>query len=404
MAAPNKSKRRWFRFSLKTLLLFVLLSAVFAAFWRAWLAPYHEQRRVMRLIESLGGRYESEARAPAWLRRVFGDQPFQVITLADVSDCNEAELYLDAVCRSPWLSTLAVGGDTFGDQELERLIRCHVLSALLLDSTDPSDQAVADFKQRRPDVAIHRSQRRVIETLQKRRFEYHLSIQKITAPPEFMQNFSELHFYAPSHVDLLASQVTDEHLAVLRPCVNLDLLIDMSAGPNLVTDKGLANLASATQLRGLHINGPLITDAGLAVFDKMKGIDYLHFKGCQITDDGLRRLPLSRLVGLSLSNTKITDAGVARLKDCQQLRELLLDGTALTDKGLKQIAELPNLERLLIDGTNVTDAGVAHLKRLPKLSFLRVSEPRISTKALEDLRAAHPKLKTTVRQTVQSAP
>ena len=67
---------------------------------------------------------------------------------------------------------------------------------------------------------------------------------------------------------------------------------------------------------------------------------------------------LTKLTSLNLSNTKITDAGLAHLKG------------------------LTNLEKLWLYKTNVTDAGLAHLKGFKKLnglnlSFTLVTDPQL---------------------------
>ncbi|MFO1051477.1 MAG: c-type cytochrome domain-containing protein [Planctomycetota bacterium] len=76
------------------------------------------------------------------------------------------------------------------------------------------------------------------------------------------------------------------------------------------------------------------------------------------------------LVWLNLSRTKVTDAGLARLKRFPHLRRLNLANTAVGDAGLAALSGLSDLEYLNLYGTKVSDAGLpslAGLKRIEKL-------------------------------------
>ncbi len=51
---PPKSKRRWFQFTLRTLLIAVTLAAGLLVAWRVYVEPYRRQRETMKLIEYVG--------------------------------------------------------------------------------------------------------------------------------------------------------------------------------------------------------------------------------------------------------------------------------------------------------------------------------------------------------------
>lgn len=94
----------------------------------------------------------------------------------------------------------------------------------------------------------------------------------------------------------------------------------------------------------------------------------------QITDSSLKELhKLKKLTKLHLGVTEITDAGLKELAKLKQLTSLNLSGTQTTDAGLKQLAKwrwLPwrgQLSQLFLFNTKVTSAGVAKLKKaMPK--------------------------------------
>ncbi len=95
--ASSKPKRRWFQFSLRTLLIAVTLVAGLLLAWRVYVEAYRRQRETMKLVEELGGNYKTEPGAPDWLRELFGKENFQNIieiglVATEVSDADLAHL------------------------------------------------------------------------------------------------------------------------------------------------------------------------------------------------------------------------------------------------------------------------------------------------------------------------
>jgi len=90
--------------------------------------------------------------------------------------------------------------------------------------------------------------------------------------------------------------------------------------------------------------------------------------GTQVTDAGLKELAtLTNLTTLYLGGTDVTDAGLKELAALKNLTTLDLFNTKVTDAGLKELAALKNLTSLYLGGTQVTDAGVKELQQaLPK--------------------------------------
>ena len=119
--ASSKPRRRWFQFSLRTLLVVVTLVAGLLVAWRVYVEPYRRQRETMTLIKELGGSYETEPGGPAWMRDWFGADNFQNITLVDVAECDDPEKYLEQVVSLRRLQTLGVGGLNFTDEQMDRL-------------------------------------------------------------------------------------------------------------------------------------------------------------------------------------------------------------------------------------------------------------------------------------------
>lgn len=94
------------------------------------------------------------------------------------------------------------------------------------------------------------------------------------------------------------------------------------------------------------------------------------------TDKDLQRLTpyLETATSLQLQYTKVTDAGLARLPEMNQLNYIDLYQTAITDEGLLHLYKFKALTRIDLNYTKVTAEGVAKLKAA--LPAARVSAHR----------------------------
>jgi len=103
-APEKKPRRRWWSFSLRTLMIFMLVVGVgFGCFRWAWRAKLRERAAVKALEEkgaSVSYDYQWD-RGPAWVRRVLGDDWFaEVVGIT--------------------------GGDEFADEDMKLLKEFHV--------------------------------------------------------------------------------------------------------------------------------------------------------------------------------------------------------------------------------------------------------------------------------------
>ena len=72
-------------------------------------------------------------------------------------------------------------------------------------------------------------------------------------------------------------------------------------------------------------------------------------------------MPGQPVLTVNLSNTEVTNAGLAPVKDLKQLRTLFLDNTKIGDAGVAHLKGLKQLQVLSLVNTLVTDAGLGHL-------------------------------------------
>ena len=97
------------------------------------------------------------------------------------------------------------------------------------------------------------------------------------------------------------------------------------------------------------------------------------------------------VIGVSLINSQITDAGLIYLKDLTNLQTLHLSYCEnITDAGLVHLKEVPNLVDLSLYGSeNITDTGLVHLKGLTNLEILAPDGTRSPTRTLPNCGISH---------------
>jgi hypothetical protein len=134
-----------------------------------------------------------------------------------------------------------------------------------------------------------------------------------------------------------------------------------------------------------------VTDAGLARLQGATLLRTLSLGGTAVTDAGLRRLQgMTQLQRLYLFKTGVTDAGLAHLKRLTGLECLDLQYTGVTDAGLAHLQGLQQLRTLRLDGTGVTDAGLPHLGSLAGLQRLHLRYTGVTDVGVQNLQRALP--------------
>jgi hypothetical protein len=251
-----KPRRRWLQFSLRTVMVIVLMFGCGMGWFAYELQQAQRQRDAVEAIRNLEGlvAYDYQVSAsrlrrmppPEWARRLVGDDFLADVVLVDCWDedmdtaANMTDAELILLQGFPQLEWLRLNGTRVTDAGLVHLRGLTRLQCLSLEHTSLAGAGLVHLRGLR--------QLRIL--------------------------------------DLTATQVTDAGLEQLGELTQLQELILASR----FTDAGLRHLRALTRLQRLSLAGQF-TDAGL-----------VHLRG------------LTRLRVLSLDSTQLTDVGVNELQ------------------------------------------------------------------------------------------
>jgi hypothetical protein len=180
----TKSRRRWFQFSLKALMVLVVVAAIPCG-WLKWKMVCKERERAAaEEIENLGGLVmygrEKEPPGAAWLRKLLGDDFFStvhfvrldgnkiadesLVNLEQFADLETLQLPCQPVSDDihihlmglTHLKLLDLQGTAVTDDGLGNLKRLKGLAYLDLTKTSVTDAGVADLQKALPHCLIVR--------------------------------------------------------------------------------------------------------------------------------------------------------------------------------------------------------------------------------------------------------
>ncbi len=140
-AAPPKPSRRWYQFTLRTLLIVVTLVGCGFAWFGLKVRESHRQEAAVAAIERLGGRvfYDAEPPGSGLVRALLGDEFFRNVRQVDLEiyAVDDADLeHLHGLTR---LTRLEIDGTQITDAGLVHLKALTRLEFLDLNNTSISD-------------------------------------------------------------------------------------------------------------------------------------------------------------------------------------------------------------------------------------------------------------------------
>jgi len=185
------------------------------------------------------------------------------------------------------------------------------------------------------------------------------------------------------------TSVTGAGLAALRGTKIHN--VNLSGNPQL-TDEAASHLAAMPELVLAILNDARVSDQGIAQLRNCTQLKSLSLAGTPVSGACFTQFPAdSQLESLNMANTPLNDATVSNLAHLKNLKSLHVERTQITDRGLQSIRGL-DLTMIDISQTNVSDAGLGALASMKNLLVVWVG-PNISDGAMQQLQAALPKCK-----------
>lgn len=194
-----------------------------------------------------------------------------------------------------------------------------------------------------------------------------------------MRTMEELH--------LVQTPLTPGLIASLRSMKSLQgLLITGSKA----TDENFLELcrvlAECPDFDSLEINGRTeLTQTGIQELSHLKRLKRLSLESPHLGGEVLSMLNGASLTVFGMSGGKLSDADLPIIiqKWGKSLETLDLRNTRITEAGIAQLKQLPELVMLNMDGVPLTESLVAQLRQFPKLKILGMGEISIQTAELK---------------------
>nr|WP_299381616.1 c-type cytochrome domain-containing protein [Allomuricauda sp.] len=92
------------------------------------------------------------------------------------------------------------------------------------------------------------------------------------------------------------------------------------------------------------------------------------------------------IIWLNLSNSEIKDGQLEQIAQLENLIKLNLSTNTITDQGLSHLGQLQNLESINLYKTEVSQGLVENIAKWPKLKRLYISESKVDSLTVEQLR------------------
>jgi hypothetical protein len=139
----------------------------------------------------------------------------------------------------------------------------------------------------------------------------------------------------------------------------------------------------------VSLSNAKLPDATLARLKRFKNLRVVLIHGRpleEFQDSALAFLEgLKKVEILDCRTTQIGDAGLKHIRNLTRLKELVLMAPEVTDKGMAYLKKLSQLRELYFYCPKVTDAGMIYLKKLTQLKDLSLCCPKVTDTGLAHL-------------------
>lgn len=166
----DKPKRRWFSYSLRTLLVFVTIASVGFGWLGMKMRQAERQRQAIEVIQALGGAvfydYERDFNeifnpsptppGPEWIRDFLGDNFFAEVTAVNLSRMNVGDDVMVQLQELPKLQRIHLWGTKITDAGLIYLERLSELQTLDVSDTKVTEAGCQELQKALPNLEIIR--------------------------------------------------------------------------------------------------------------------------------------------------------------------------------------------------------------------------------------------------------
>lgn len=333
-----------------------------------------------------------------------------------ISDAAVAQIARQSSLQRLWLSRTQIG-----DPALNSLLQCPTLTHLALEGTPTSDVGLTSLSQLpslrflslgspyvTADGLRRLGQTRTLEELHLDRLPVDAAVTKQLAQLTQLRVLS-----------LRMTPLTDEAMAALHP---LQLLQEVHLDGTLLGDAALATAAQWKQLKILSVAYTSITDVGLQELAACTQLQRLDVKQTSVSLAGLHKLfvqqqqrtwtdglqcvfttrasEAGQLISLDLSPVRLSDSDVGYLLPLTELQWLTMSNSRLTDAGIQTLlqADWKQLSLLRLDNADISDVSLERLAQLPALRTLHIANTHVSPAAVAKLTARKPGLRVYTEQ------
>ncbi|HUT92608.1 MAG TPA: hypothetical protein VMY37_24155 [Thermoguttaceae bacterium] len=425
-STPAKPKRRRrLQFSLRTMLLGVLVFALVCAWLGGKIKAAREQQEAAKAITAAGGfvMYKHQLReafvipgpgyrppqppGTKWLHSLLGEDFFaRVASVHYPPGAGDDMLgYLDHL---PYLTQIDLGGTGVSGAALAQVKKHENIESLSLRSTDVTDADLVHLGALRRleslDLAHTAVTHKALATLaelprlQRVRLEgTHVSYgeaQRLLGVKASVGNSRWTWARAPSEKDRRTAAAlerrgarvsaqrkidgTDSAYCLMSYQDGLDdAQIEIMEGFEAMTKLMLAFMPIEDEhwarIMGCRRPGSLDTEARAGRSELPTRLRSLVIRDVPLDDDQIALITnLVNLEDLDLRGTQITDRGLAHIAALPQLKALGLEGAQLSDGGLQRLSTLTNLKSLELHGSQLTDAALEQVGALGRLEELEL--------------------------------
>jgi len=179
------------------------------------------------------------------------------------------------------------------------------------------------------------------------------------------------------------SSITDQTIAEVAKFPKVDdLLLDRCG----ITDECLKSLGQSKTIKRIRAPRTKLSDAGLAYLKDTVQLELLDLSDCnQISDEGLSHLK-GKLKEFDIFRTRVGNDALAAISGAKEMSKMKLRDCAITTKGIvEHIGKFPNLTALDLSETTIKDAALAEIGKLEKLEDLNLWHTRVTDEGLRSL-------------------